>query len=553
MKRLFLFVVMALSFGVFALTSCDKDKEKNELKEEIEKNNGGRPDTLNSDTIAASTKFLPVSQQQAIFSQTVGGLSQAIDFSDIARKMGLLFQETGYDIKWGDFIDALCAQDEILQGKLNVLREITEHEEIALDFEDLYFAADIKLIDSIIVDSTAYNQAIFWALNLGHPEEHLDSSSFDGYLIKDTVKFPVLMNIQHETDRFKVNFHIGENIVAISLKCQGNSDGSVSIESVFPDSVKNRYIGLPEIAELSLSINGDTVISLNAGLNTDFNVQASRALDPDDKGFKLRSLIFDGSGLDLNASAKLDNYSLWAKANYDVENGLKVGFAANMYNNEVISGDITVNGVISKATNWTDPITILAWAANNNSFKGVDCNLKVNTDLIRMHLSLDNPLVNPDVLELFTLLAFATEQTPAPTDERMNQMVATINELLKGEIYFKGFEDPQAVLKIVYSPSTKGGIGDVLKAVPANFERFGLQLGFETYDAEGQKTFVTVKEYFAGIDFKAAGKQIVNKFTEAFGPVISTMFHKEDVSYIVVENPYLDLDSYLEKGKLEIE
>ena len=536
MKRLFLCVVMALSFGAFALTSCDKEKEKSEIKEEINKNGQGesdRPDTLNSDTVTVPTKFMSLPQQQAYFSQAVNGLGQAVDFSGIVRKMALLFQETGYDISWGEFIDALCAQDEILAGKLNALRDMTEQEELSLDFEDLYFEADVKLIDSIFVDSTEFKRVIWYALYLGHPEEHLDSSFYDSYLVKDTVKFPVLMKINHEADRIKLNFNFGENTAAISLKCQGNSDGSVAIESDFLESQKNHYISLPGIAEFSFSLNGDTVISLNAGLSTDFNVQASRVLDQESNKIKLRNLVFDGSDLDLNASAKLDNYNLWAKANYDVEKGLKVGFAASIYNNEVISGDISVNGVINKATNWAEPLTILAWAGNATNLKGVDCNLNINKDMIKMHLSIDNPLLNTDAVQLFSLLAFGDEKTPVPSDSAMNKMVASINELLKGEIYFKGFEDPQAVLKLAYTPSTKGGIGDLLKGIPANFERFGLQIGFETYNAEGQKTFVTVKEYFGNIDFKAVGKQIVNKFTEAFGPVISTFFSKEEV---IIEN-----------------
>ena len=265
MKRLFLYVVMALSFGAFTLTSCDQDKEKSELNEEI--NRDGK------DGGAVPSKFLPLSQQQAIFSQAVSGVSQTIDFSSMVRKMGVLFQETGYDVNWGNLIEVLGTQDEILEGKLNALKEFTNQEEISLDFEDLYFAADIKLIDSVFVDSLEYKRAIFFALYNGHPEEYLDSSFYNDYLLKDTVKYPVLMNIQHQTDRFRLNFHNGENTVAICLKCDGSSDGSVAIESVLQDSEKKRYIALPEISEFSFSLSGDTIISLNADLHTDFNVQ----------------------------------------------------------------------------------------------------------------------------------------------------------------------------------------------------------------------------------------------------------------------------------------
>lgn len=61
---------------------------------------------------------------------------------------------------------------------------------------------------------------------------------------------------------------------------------------------------------------------------------------------------------------------------------------------------------------------------------------------------------------------------------------------------------------------------------------FGLQFVFETYDAAGQKTLVTPKEYFGNINFKAAGEQIKNKFIEALGPVISTMFSKQEFEIV---------------------
>ena len=512
MRRLFICLI-ALSIGVCTFTSCT-DKEKDDLKDS---GKGGREKV-------DPASVLTISQQQAVFSQTLSGLGNRLEFTNIAQALNAVLAEKQYDLKWETALDALRARDALLGAKLDAIKQILKQDSIYVDFEKLYFEAEMAFKDTVVYDSTNYFR---YFEDWGIDPNTLDESELEAlkWRIKiDTLMIPVLLgDVQHNTDQLKIKLNLGDgNILTLSLKGQNDTESRLSVTV----NDKTRPVALPSMLAVSLCLNEDTLIRVNADYTTDFKVEVKGTKADEDADFKLSYLTFDGSNLSLNAGVSLDIYSVKAKASYDDDKGLDVDFAANISNEEAVSGNINIRGIVDNSCNWADPANILAWAGNPEYFKGVDCNVNVFKDQIRMKVNIDNPLVNGAFMQLF---AFLSQSEPmAVADTTMARLVNDVNKILKAELYFKGYDQPQAIVKLAYEPPTKGSdfssiISTIKDNVIANFDKLGFKIGIETYDDEGYKNLFSFKEYFGGIDVKSFTDQIKNKFELAFGPMISEL------------------------------
>ena len=517
MRRLFICLI-ALSIGVCTFTSCT-DKEKDDLKDS---GKGGREKV-------DPASVLTISQQQAVFSQTLSGLGNRLEFTNIAQAVTTVLTDRGYHLKWETAMDSLRAQNPVLEAKLDALKNILDRDSlykkvlkrdsIYVDFEKLYFEAEIAFRDT--VDSTRYFRYISSHYN------GVDLNTLEAYQREelnkkiDSLMIPVILDFQNGTDQLKIKVNTGDgNYITLYLKGQNDTESRLSV-TVNDNSCP---VALPSILDFSLSLNEEKLISVNADYTTDFKVEVKGTKTNEDDDFKLSYLTFDGSDLSLKAGVSLDIYSVKAKASYDDDKGLNVDFAANISNEEAVSGNINIRGKVDNSCNWADPANILAWAGNPEFFKGVDCNVNVFKDQIRMKVNIDNPLVNGAFMQLFAILS--QSEPMAVADTTMARLVNDVNKILKAELYFKGYDQPQAIVKLAYEPPTKGSdfssiISTIKDNVIANFDKLGLKIGIETYDDEGYKNLFSFKEYFGGIDVKSFTDQIKNKFELTFGPMIS--------------------------------
>ena len=535
---------MALFLSAFAFVSCDKD-EKDDLteKESSNKNQGGLEERVDPSTV------LTLSQQQAVFKQAVSNLGQQIDFTNLAQTLSTYLTENEVDLDSDLAIDTLSAQDPALGTKLNALRQLLySDEDISFDFDNLYFEADIALKDSIIIDSSEYKTYKRW-YNIVD-ESELDEEDL-AYLISlieyDTVAIPILLDINHEADQFKINFHTKDhNVITFCLRGQNDSESRITVTDTV--KVATHDVTLPDSLNYSLIVNGDTLICLNAGYSTDFKIDVKGAEKSNGK-FKMSDLYFNGSSLSSNVDVTSDIYSLTTKATYGNEKGLNLSFVSRISGEEALSGILNIKGLNNSSTNWVEGGDILAWAMDKNYFKGIDFNVNVFKDEIKMHLSAENPF-EQEIMALFALLISSDEGDDegeggdddgegdgddeggnVVTAAQMNQMVDKFNEVFKGEIYFKDYSKPLALLKLVYEPPTRAvvNVSTIFKGFIANFEKYGLKLGIETYDDEGIRTFVSFKEYFGEEDFyKAFAAQIKEKYASAFGPLLTAIKNKKE-------------------------
>ena len=515
--------MIALSIGVCTFTSCT-DKEKDDL---LKEDNREKVDP---------NSVLTISKQQAAFSRALNGLGNKIDFTNIAQAVTTVLTDRGYHLKWETAMDSLRAQNPDLEAKLDALKNILDRDSlykkvlnrdsIYVDFEKLYFEAEIAFRDT--VDSTRYFRYISSHYN------GVDLNTLEAYQREelnkkiDSLMIPVILDFQNGTDQLKIKVNTGDgNYITLYLKGQNDTESRLSV-TVNDNSCP---VALPSILDFSLSLNEEKLISVNADYTTDFKVEVKGTKTNEDDDFKLSYLTFDGSDLSLNAGASLDIYSVKANASYDDENGFNVGFAANISNEEAVSGNIHLKAKNYKSFNWamlsgvtslSDVASLLGWTSDPSYFKGIDCNVNVFKDQIRMKVNIGNPLANAAILQLFATL-MSDQQLTLP-DTTMTRLINEFNKVFKGEIYFKGYDQPQAKVKLAYEPPTKGSSVDfssIKDIVVANFERLGLKIGIETYDDQGYKTLYSFKNYFGGIDVKSFTDQIKNKFELTFGPMIS--------------------------------
>ena len=531
---------MALFLGAFAFVSCEKD----DLTEK-ESNKRGLEEKVDPSTV------LTLSQQQAAFKQAVGNLGQQIDFTNLAQTLSTYLTENEVDLDSDLALDTLSAQDPDLGVKLNALYQLLESDEdISFDFSNMYFEADIELKDSIIIDSSEY-KSYKRRYNIVD-ESELDEEEL-AYLISliesDTVAIPILLDINHEADQFKINFHTKDhNVITFCLRGQNDSESRITVTDTV--KVATRDVTLPDSLNYSLIVNGDTLICLNAGYSTDFKIDVKGAEKSNGK-FKMSDLYFNGSRLTSNVDVTSDKYSLKANVTYSDDKGMNLGFVSRISGEEALSGNINLKGYNNSSINWANYTEILAWAMDKNFFNGIDCNVNLFKDEIRMQLCIENPLVEQDILALFALLSSSDDEEEDDeiiessddeeededdedaadiTPERLSQLVDKFNEVFKGDIYFKGYSKPLALLKMVYEPPTKAvvNVGSMFKGFIANLEKYGLKLGIETYGDDGVRTFVSFEKYFGEEDFyKAFAAQIKEKYASAFGSLSSVIKKKK--------------------------
>ena len=496
MKKLF-FSVMALAMGAFAFVSCNKDDDKNEK-------NGGQD------------KFLPYEQQQKIIEQSVEGLAQNIDFNSLAGSVttliNSLYKAEGYVIDWRAGIEIAAAEDSIFAGKISAIKELFNSSDINLNLEPLYFEADIEF-DS--VPATYYYNSVDDSIN-AYPyyPRHGGSEYMGGVLI------PVIKNINHNTDRFLLNFKtIDEHEVNVSLK--GSCDKEARFAWVTGKETKN--VNLPNFIDFSLTLDNKNVLTFGGGLDTDFNVVVKGDRNGEENSsFKVSEVTAYGQNLAFMANATIDSYTVSANAVYGARSGLNVDARVLMYGKEALSVNATVDATLDEHINWCEVPTILSWLMNYELVRGLNVSAALGGDQIKVVAGLkENPVKYQEVLNAVAMIVGGS--TPDP--EAVKAMVDKINEILVGEIYFKGYDKPQAKLRLVYEApapeGTKGEVSSMLSSITEAIAQSGLRILVDTYDAEGNEVTITVSEYFGKINLQGALSTVVSNFKQAFGPLMS--------------------------------
>ena len=514
MKKLFL-CMLALATGAFAFVSCDKEKDDvNDASKDRQK----------------YENVLSYERQQDILSNSLNTVVQVIDFTSLSQTLQSIMAEFGDNtIDINDMFEAIAQQDEILGGRINAIREfLYTEEDILFDFEGLFFEANLDFVlDTIQV---------------------LDGAG----VFKDSVMIiPYVSDVIYESDQFKLNigFNNKEEKAVIVLKGHNDPESRVSITNATTQQVKN--ITLPDTLDLSVTIGNNKVLQAKIAYETDFQVQVEgtgsiirkevEGVKPDK--FKLTKLILNGEELSLNAGVTLDKYSILAGVDYDKENGVNITAKAQMLGADILSIRAKVDATLSENLDWKDPMgSILPWLTNPDRMaRGGQIEAVLGNDDIKLLASFD--LTDNEIVTALMALVLGQPKTQEDFDKARN-MVEYLNNRIKGELYFKGYADPQAKIKFIFDPESVGEKNisklDDMDAMRENINKSGIHVMVDTYDSNGYAVTVSFQEYFGAIDIKTIGKTIVSKFKTAFGFVLNTetiqlsdgyLYYNEDINH----------------------
>ena len=507
--------MLALATGAFAFVSCDKEKDDvNDASKDRQK----------------YENVLSYERQQDILSNALTTVVQVIDFTSLSQTLQSIMAEFGDNtIDINDMFEAIAQQDEILGGRINAIREfLYTEEDILFDFEGLFFEANLDFVlDTIQV---------------------LDGAG----VFKDSVMIiPYVSDVIYESDQFKLNigFNNKEEKAVIVLKGHNDSESRVSITNATTQQVKN--ITLPDTLDLSVTIGNNKVLQAKIAYETDFQVQVEgtgsiirkevEGVKPDK--FKLTKLILNGEELSLNAGVTLDKYSILAGVDYDKENGVNITAKAQMLGADILSIRAKVDATLSENLDWKNPMgSILPWLTNPDRMaRGGQIEAVLGNDDIKLLASFD--LTDNEIVTALMALVLGQPKTQEDFDKARN-MVEYLNNRIKGELYFKGYADPQAKIKFIFDPESVGEKNisklDDMDAMRENINNSGIRVMVDTYDSNGYAVTVSFQEYFGAIDIKTIGKTIVSKFKTAFGFVLNTetiqlsdgyLYYNEDINH----------------------
>jgi len=514
MKKLFL-CMLALATGAFAFVSCDKEKDDvNDASKDRQK----------------YENVLSYEQQQDILSNSLNTVVQVIDFTSLSQTLQSIMAEFGDNtIDINDMFEAIAQQDEILGGRINAIREfLYTEEDILFDFEGLFFEANLDFVlDTIQV---------------------LDGAG----VFKDSVMIiPYVSDVIYESDQFKLNigFNNKEEKAVIVLKGHNDPESRVSITNATTQQVKN--ITLPDTLDLSVTIGNKKVLQAKIAYETDFQVQVEgtgsiirkqvEGVKPDK--FKLTKLILNGEELSLNAGVTLDKYSILAGVDYDKESGVNITAKAQMLGADILSIRAKIDATLSENLDWKNPMgSILPWLTNPDRMaRGGQIEAVLGNDDIKLLASFD--LTDNEIVTALMALVLGQPKTQEDFDKARN-MVEYLNNRIKGELYFKGYADPQAKIKFIFDPESVGEKNisklDDMDAMRENINKSGIHVMVDTYDSNGYAVTVSFQEYFGAIDIKTIGKTIISKFKTAFGFVHNTetiqlsdgyLYYNEDINH----------------------
>lgn len=119
--------MVALTLGIFAFVSCDRDDDSNDRGD-------------------IAGKVLTLKQQQQIFSNSLNGIVQKVDFSDLNEAIAPIASKIGMKFDLDKFMLSLAISgNRKLYEKVRVISNLFSGDTVCIDFESLYLLADIDI------------------------------------------------------------------------------------------------------------------------------------------------------------------------------------------------------------------------------------------------------------------------------------------------------------------------------------------------------------------------------------------------------------------------
>lgn len=483
MKRLF-FNVLAIALGTFAFISCnDDDKVKNEGQDE---------------------KYMTVAEQQQAIQASFEGVADAIDFTEFSQALEAVSGLMGMNFETEDLFQIIMSpavqEDSIFQVKMSEAAMVFTGDSVILDLTPFYMSFDLNIKDTIIEKKTREYDGS------GRETVYVDS------VLKPNLE---ICNIRHDVDCFQINVNYNGHTAVLKATTKASENKIVDDN----DEEGVHVVVLPESVEISVSLDGKAMASYKGSLKSDMSIYGETRND------KL-TMRTEGSKAAVAGSLKVLSYEMAGNFNFDMSKGLDGKFAIKYADRDLMVLNGKVDAVF-EGLDLNDTIAALTWAQDPNQLKSVSGSASLGGGQVEVKGSLENPFKDKDLAKYMGTLMTGT----ILSDDEFEDMVAKFNKLFNVGVYFKGYDKPQAVLKVKYikAADRKGAEDEfdadedlsLIDVMGAAIMRAGGYMVFVAHDENGKEVEVSPEEYFGGIDLSKVQSVIAEKALRVFGPYMT--------------------------------
>ncbi|OPZ49422.1 MAG: hypothetical protein BWY95_00001 [Bacteroidetes bacterium ADurb.BinA104] len=303
------------------------------------------------------------------------------------------------------------------------------------------------------------------------------------------------------------------------VKIKGNNICGATFEYRSYYEYKNKFICLPESLELTIQHNGNTIVELNLGLDSDFDILV---VEPE-RGCP--EILHTGTKCNFNGKIRLSDVELDGGLSYVEAGDLEYFLGCIVSNTDFIelNGRVDATFKSFSSAEWEE---VVAWATDPEQLRGINFNMSFNDDEVKLVARLENPFKDRELgMEIKSILT--SESEVGVSKNRIQKMVDKMNKLLRIEIYFKGYSDPQATIRLAYFDRTlidnniKGF--DLVKWLKKHISKSGAVPVVVVHDEEGNEVYASVHEYFGDIDIEEALNTFIGRLMQEFGPYVELL------------------------------
>lgn len=491
MKRLFC-LASAMLMCVFAFLSCEDDKN-----DDLKGGGSGRE----------SGTFLPMDKQITAFNDAFIQAGDDVDFSGLGQATSILLESFA-----ADSIDVMSAFEALKADERTAakMKAVTGDDKWKNDFKDLFERFQEGSLDEdgildVIFGFTPVDLSddIYFGVDLEMVDSVIDGNKL--------LKKAVVKNINHDVDDYVINIASSGHEFSFSFDIRKDEiDRIVVTDKTSADTAF--ALNLPQLIDVAVKVDGQTIMSYRGNIRTNFvvdgKVEQANGMDT------LTSIVVRGTTLQTGAKACLGTNTFNASVGYDETDGIFLKTKVSGGDAEIFSANVGIKAELSPSLNWKNTMLIGMWAMSN--IESVTADAKLGGDKISIVAGFDqNPVT--------ALLSVAT----STKQEEILEVVDTLNAHFTCNIFFKGYDEAQAKIKLAQKtpkeilPLDEGSFFDNLTAGIANS---GVYFAVETFDKDGNVITMPADKYFTQIDMKSFQQSMSDKFNGVFSEMLAPLF-----------------------------
>lgn len=508
-KRNYLGFIAILAGALFVL-SCDKDDEL------LDENQNGTENKTDE------PKFISINEQHKLLSKSALDVANTIDFSEYSE-LNSLIDTIFYGKKdVVGFFEAskMLLSDSVFGGRYMMIREMLRADTLNLDLTKTALKVMYSFEDSII---STVNDSV----------NEVDTVIY----VKD-----IKVEVPKDGTTQVGATYLGQELL-VTMKLQDNSlDNVLSLDMTgAPEELNPGFeeyatnVSIPDLLALNVKLNGKSLLDFELTIDTDMDVVFPFGEDgvPDVSGLKFNQF----NKFVANTKLKGGSFETQSRLEFlNADEGFRLSHQSKIDGKNLVQATYNLDASIGNlfTERGVDLAVLLGVVMNPALFRGMDGSLSIGED-VTLKAQILNPFSKDIVLTTISELMFSQNEL---TKEKAQPFLDSLNNIITLDVYFKGFEDPQAKLMFIYEDSTayeqfEGEISPVLTnemfamllskvaspqvadMVTGILDRINALPVVVAPNDEGEEVYMRLDQYLSGIDLKTPLRVVFGKLGES--------------------------------------